>query len=66
LELTATLANDDETLFADRFVENLVHKILIDLISKSVMIYKTNGSLVEEGSNESSEQQMTKYKTFAA
>ena len=48
------------------FVENLVHKMLLDKISRSLKIYKKNNSLFSEGSPETYEQQLTKYKTLAS
>ena len=45
---------------------NLVHKNLGETILKYLQVYKKNNSLVDEFKPETLDQQLNKYKTFAA
>lgn len=65
LKLIAALANA-ETEAANEFMDAVVQNNLIKRIDESLAIYKNNKTLFDENSQETVEQQMLKYQTFAA
>lgn len=65
LHVIANVSNNSEEL-ATIFMENLVHKILMAQIKKSMNMYKKSHSLFDEMSQETVYIQMLKYQTLAA